>query len=188
MVTASTECIDLGLFREWCGELDCLSLWHLNRRGACLCVLARRQAACCAPLGVRDLVGQGRPFDGLRTGPAPTRNDSMHTVRHDPTRLQQCRRVRGRKNNTRLPTRNPVEPLELDSPSGEGKHGHGRCWRIIRPALAFGQGLILKYPSVTLWLSGSKGVAESCRAGGPRYTTRHSGFFPMMMASSRGWS
>ena len=181
MVTASTECIDLGLFREWCGELDCLSLWYLNRRGACLCVFARRQAACCALLGVRGLVGQGKP--------CPYEDhDSMHTVRHDPTRLQQCRRVRGRENNTRLPTRNPVEPLELDSPSGEGKHGHGRCWRIIRPALAFGQGLILKYPSVTLWLSGSKGVAESCRAGGPRYTTRHSGFFPMMMASSRGWS
>jgi hypothetical protein len=34
----------------------------------------------------------------------------MHTVRHDPTRLQPCRRVRGRKNNTRLPTLNPEAP------------------------------------------------------------------------------
>jgi hypothetical protein len=33
----------------------------------------------------------------------------MYTVRHDPTRLQPCRRVRGRKNNTRLPTQNPEE-------------------------------------------------------------------------------
>jgi len=34
----------------------------------------------------------------------------MHTVRHDPTRLQPCRRVRGGKNTTRLPTLNPEEP------------------------------------------------------------------------------
>jgi len=33
----------------------------------------------------------------------------MHTVRHDPTRLQQGRRVRDRKNTTRLPTLNPEE-------------------------------------------------------------------------------
>ena len=35
----------------------------------------------------------------------------MHTVRRDPTRLQPCRRVRGRKNNTRFPTQNPEEPI-----------------------------------------------------------------------------
>src|SRR3990172_4641573 len=57
-----------GLCREWCRELDCLSLWYLNRRGA----------ACCALLGVRGLVGQGKP--------CPYEDhDPMHTVRRDPT-------------------------------------------------------------------------------------------------------
>ena len=35
----------------------------------------------------------------------------MQTVRRDPTRLQPCRGVQGRKTNTRLPTLNPEEPL-----------------------------------------------------------------------------
>ena len=36
-------------------------------------VSERRGAACCALLVVRGLVGQGKPFDRLRIGPAPTR-------------------------------------------------------------------------------------------------------------------
>jgi hypothetical protein len=66
------------LFRKSCGSRDYLSLWYLNCRGA----------ACCALLGVRGLVGQGKPastqlsagFGRLRlrtelvevTGPTPT--------------------------------------------------------------------------------------------------------------------
>jgi hypothetical protein len=35
----------------------------------------------------------------------------MYAVRHDPTRLQLCRGIRGRTTNTRIPTLNPEEPL-----------------------------------------------------------------------------
>ena len=37
----------------------------------------------------------------------------MQTVRHDPTRLQPCRRVQGRKNDTRLPALNAEEPNKV---------------------------------------------------------------------------
>jgi hypothetical protein len=48
----------------------------------------------------------------------------MHTVRHDPTRLQPCRRVRGRKRNTRLPTLNSEEPKDRLIIWHQGKGGN----------------------------------------------------------------
>ena len=64
----------------------------------------------------------------------------MHAVRHDPTRLQPCRRIRGRKNTTRLPTLNPEEPFFCSQDAVlfdaietlVGRHGFSDRWSLFK--------------------------------------------------------